>query len=363
MKFILTMFTGAFLALNASAALAQTPSVNTDGGTITVENSATQFKGRGYSPYAGRSYPTRVYWGDQHLHSSWSGDAGGAGTRLGPDEALRFAKGQLVTSTTGTAAQLARPLDWLALTDHSDALGVINDVISGKHELMRDPILKKWNGMMNAGGKEAMAAVMEIITLQGQNKLPELLTDKKFFADMWKRYTKIIEGHNEPGKFTALIAYEWTSNAGGGNNMHRNVIYRGDKAEADRVLPLTTFETENPEKLWDWMQSYETNTGGSVLAIPHNGNLSNGRMFALSTYEGGPLTAEWAEMREKYEPLYEITQSKGTSEQHPTLAATDEFLNFEIWDKGNLNVVPKTPGMINTEYVREALKNGMALEA
>jgi hypothetical protein len=141
------------------------------------------------------------------------------------------------------------------------------------------------------------------------------------------------------------------------------VIYRDGKAKADQVPPLTTFVSENPEDLWTWMRNYEAKTGGQVLAIPHNGNLSNGLMFALNTFKGDPLTKAWAEARANYEPLYEITQGKGTSEQHPSLAPNDEFARFEIWDKGNLNVKPKTPGMIGTEYAREALKNGLSLEA
>lgn len=342
---------------------AQAQSVTTDGGTISVAKGAEHFAGRGYSPYAGRSYPTHVYWGDQHLHTSWSPDAGGAGTRLDPADALRFARGEQVISNTGIKAQLARPLDWIAVTDHSDAMGIIADVIEGDPGLMSDPILKQWNKQFNQGGEAAMAAVMDMITLQGEGRLPPAVTDPKYAYDAWHRYTTILEAANDPGNFTSFIAYEWTSNYGGGNNLHRNVIYRDGKDLADRVAPLTTFVTENPEGLWEWMQGFEDDTGGSVLAIPHNGNLSNGLMFALTQFDGSPIDADWAKQRARWEPLYEITQSKGTSEQHPTLAPTDEFLNFEIWDKGNLNVVPKTPGMINTEYVREALKNGMAIEA
>jgi hypothetical protein len=179
---------------------------------------------------------------------------------------------------------------------------------------------------------------------------------------MWRKMTEIVEGHNDPGTFSAMIGYEWTSNYGGGNNLHRNVIYRDGKALADRVRPLTTFDTEIPNELWDWMAEYEKETGGRLLAIPHNGNLSNGLMFATETPDGYPIDAEWAMQRNRWEPLYEVTQSKGTSEQHPTLSPSDEFLDFEIWDKGNLNVVPKEPGMIQFEYAREALKRGLKVE-
>jgi len=349
-----------------SSADAQQPapaSVTTDGGTIRADRVGKFFRKPGYSPYAGRNFPTRVYWGDQHLHTSWSGDAGAGGTRVGQEEALRLARGEEIVSSTGQPVRLARPLDWIAISDHSDAFGVINELIAGNPKLMADPVLKRWNQQINAGGEEGSKVVMEMITLQGQGKLPKAMQDPQLGFDIWRKATANMEKYNEPGRFTAFIAYEWTSNYGGGNNLHRNVIYRDGKDKADLVAPFTTFQSENPEDLWKWMQAYEDKTGGRLLAIPHNGNLSNGLMFALATFKGDPLTREWAEARTRWEPLFEVTQGKGTSEQHPALAPNDEMANFEIWDKGNLNVVPKKPGMINTEYAREAYKNGLVLEA
>ena len=337
-------------------------SVTTDAGTINSEHVARFFKQKGYSPYAGRTFPTRPLWGELHLHTSWSADAIAAGTRVGPDEALRYAKGEEITSSTGQAVRLSRPYDWMMVADHSDAMGVMNAVLEGKSSLMTDPVLKRWHTGMQAGGEEASKVVIEMITLQGQGKIPEALTDKKVQMDIWKEMTEVVESHNKPGIFTALIGYEWSSNYGGGNNLHRNIVYRDGKALADQVRPLTTFDTEIPNQVWDWMQAYEDKTGGQVLAVPHNGNLSNGLMFSTETPDGKPIDAKWAEARARWEPLYEITQSKGTSEQHPSLAPADEFADFEIWDKGNLNVVPKEPGMIEREYAREALKNGLMLE-
>ncbi len=352
--------------LAASAAQAQTApptSITTDGGTIRAIPNDKFFKKPGYSPYAGRVFPTRPLWGDQHLHTSWSGDAVAGGTRVGPEEALRLARGEEITSSTGQPVRLSRPLDWLVVADHSDALGVISEVLAGNPKLMTDPTAKRWNQQMNAGIEEGMKVTMEIITLQGQGKLTAALTDPALSFDLWKKLTAINEKYNEPGRFTAFIGYEWTSNYGGGNNLHRNVIYRDGKDKADQVPPFTTFQSENPEELWKWMEGYETKTGGRVLAIPHNGNLSNGLMFDLKTFKGEPLTKEWAQSRAKWEVLYEVTQGKGTSEQHPSLAPYDEFAKFELWDRGNLNVVPKKPGMLNTEYAREAYKNGLMLDA
>lgn len=214
-------------------------SVTTDAGTINAEQTKRFFKEDIYSPYAGRNFPDRPLWGDQHLHTSWSPDAVGGGTRLGPEEAYRFARGEEVTSSTGQKVRLARPLDWMAVSDHSDAMGVVADIIAGKPELMTDPVLKKWNQMTNAGPDEAMKAVMEMITLQGQGKLPKAMTDPNTFRDVWHRYTTIAEEYNEPGRFTAMIGYEWTSNYGGGNNLHRNIMYRdgsGRRSSAGRRM-------------------------------------------------------------------------------------------------------------------------------
>jgi hypothetical protein len=317
----------------------------------------------GYSPYAGRRYPTRPLFGDEHVHTGWSGDAGMSGTTLGPEDAFRFARGAEVVSTTGQPVQLSRPLDWMALTDHSDGMGVINLIREGDPEMMSDPTLRRWHDLMAQGSKGSSQAVMELIAAQSNQKLPPLIMDPKFAKSAWERATEIAEKYNEPGRFTALIGYEWTSNAGGGDNLHRNVIYRDGKKLADQALPMTTFVSENPEELWKWMEGWEKKTGGKLLAIPHNGNLSNGRMFELQTFEGKPLTREWAEQRARWEPLFEAIQFKGQSEAHPSLSPNDEFTaGYELWDRGNLNLVPKKPGMIRHEYLREALKDGLKLE-
>ena len=243
----------------------------------------------GYSPYAGRRYPERPLFGDEHVHTSWSGDAGMGGTTLGPEEALRFARGEEVVSTSGQPVRLSRPLDWIAVTDHSDGMGTIAMIRDGNPEMMADPMLKRWHDLMAKGGADAQAAMMELIAAQTQKKLPKLVMDPRFAKTTWERNNDFAEKYNEPGRFTALIGYEWTSNAGGGDNLHRNVIYRDGKAKADQVLPMTTFVSENPEDLWAWMANWEKQTGGRLLAIPHNGNLSNGRMFELQTFDGGPL--------------------------------------------------------------------------
>jgi hypothetical protein len=338
------------------------------GGDITIDPAAiaetARLGPRSFSPYANRSFPTRPLWGDQHVHSGWSFDAGFLNA-LSPEDAMRFARGEQVETTFGVPIQLSRPLDWLAMTDHSDLLGVPPALRAGDPALVEaDETLAEWSEVMQLNDIEAATPVaMAAIQAQGNNTLPEAAMDEDFARSSWHDYTEIVERFNEPGRFTALIGYEWTPNEGPGNNMHRNVIYRGGKDVADQMLPYTTFESYDPEDLWRWMETFEDLTGTPVLAIPHNGNLSNGLMFDDVTYTTKePLDADYALRRQRFEPIFEVTQIKGDSEAHPMLSPDDEFADYETWDEGNLNLTPKEPGMIEREYYREALKRGIRLE-
>jgi len=310
------------------------------------------------------TYPTRAYFGDTHVHSGWSADAGLDGATLSPEDAFRFARGEEVKSNTGQMAKLKRALDWIAITDHSDGMGTINEIRDGNPKMIADPVLKRMYEAMRSGDEEkSRAALLEIINLQSTGKLPKQVMDPMWMVSAWDKTVRIADKYDEPGKFSALIGYEWTPNPGGGDNLHRNVIYRDGADKAGQELPLTTFQTEDPEKLWEWMEKYEAKTGGKLLAIPHNGNLSNGRMFEEKTFTGAPLTKGYADARQKWEPLFELTQIKGQSESHPSLSPTDEFAGWDLWDRGNLNGVAKKPAMLRTEYWREALKSGLRLEA
>ncbi len=307
--------------------------------------------------------PTRVYFGDTHVHTGWSADAGLDGAITGPEDAFRLARGDSVKSNTGRMVKLSRPFDWMVITDHSDGMGTINEIAAGNPEMVADSVVKRWSEALKSGDEDRMnAAKVDVITRQSQKRLPATMVDPKWMVSAWEKTIAIADKYNEPGRFTAMIGYEWTVNAGGGDNLHRNVIYRDDAAHARQMLPLTTFQTEDPEGLWKWMAEYEARTGGKLLAIPHNGNLSNGRMFEETRFDGSPLTREYAESRANWEPLFEITQMKGQSEAHPSLSPTDEFSRQDLWDRGNLIGVPKKPGMYRTEYWREALKSGLRLE-
>ncbi len=321
---------------------------------------------RPYSPYAGRAFPTRVLWGDTHLHTSNSLDARALGATIGPEEAFRFARGDEVTSSHGQRLKLSRPLDFLVVSDHSDAMGAMNEIIAGNPDLMRNPTLRDWHDRIIQGGTTAVEAAIEVVYAfagVAGPPIPEEVLDPEFVGGVWRRYLEIAERYNDPGRFTALIGYEWTSTEGG-NNLHRNVLYRDGADLARRMNPYTTAESFNPEDLWRWMETYEETTGGRVLAIAHNGNLSNGTMFPVETNPatGQPLTGDYARNRIRWEPVYEITQIKGDGEAHPFLSPNDEFADYGTWDKNNLGPFPKTEDMLQGEYAREAFKNGLVLE-
>jgi hypothetical protein len=327
-------------------------------------------KSKSYSPYAGRKYPTRVYFGDTHHHTSNSGDAFAGGNRLGLVEAYRLARGEEVVTSSGIAAKMGRPLDFLVVSDHAEGLGLMQQVYEGNPTFMADETAARWSKMMKAGGAEAAKAAGEIVSAQANNKLPPMFKDPKvvgsIMKSVWEKYTATAEKYNEPGKFTAMIGYEWTS-VPKGNNLHRNILFRDGKARADQIFPFSSWNSEDPEKLWAWMEGYEKKTGGKLLAIPHNANLSNGRMFELSTFTGGPLTKDYAERRSRWEPLQEIIQTKGTSESHPLVSPADEFLDMGIagWEYGNLTLEdgPLTKQMMPTTYLRTGLMRGLEQEA
>jgi hypothetical protein len=343
--------------------------MQTDVGTLDKENAAKAFPAKSsYSPYAGRDFPPRPFFGDTHLHTSFSMDAGAFGARLGPADAYRFAKGQEIVASSGQRVKLSRPLDFMVVADHSDNMGFFPDLFAGKPEMLADPVGRKWYDMIQSG-KGADAAI-EIIVAFSQGTFPKKimsLPGTAAYRSAWRETIKAADEANEPGRFTAFIGFEWTSNTGG-NNLHRNVIFRENGDRARLVEPFTVYPplgSDNPRDLWKWMAAAEEKTGSEVLALAHNGNLSNGLMFPIiESFTGKRIDRAYAEGRTRWEPLYEVTQIKGDGETHPFLSPNDEFANFERWDKGNLDLSePKKPEMLEFEYARAALKNGLQLEA
>lgn len=344
--FLTTIFLGAGAAV--SAAMAQEMPPPTDRDVV-------------YSPYPAQDFPDRVYFGDTHLHTSYSADAGMAGAIVGPEEAYRLARGEQITSNTGLPVKLQRPLDFLVIADHAENLGLAPMIARSDPALLANAWGKEVHDLVKSG--QGPTAFNLWIAAMQELKDPFAGQSQEIAKPAWQYLTAAAEKYNEPGLFTALIGYEWTSGPDG-NNLHRNVIFRDGKDKADQIIPLSYYDTGDPEDLWAWMQRYEDNTGGKVLAIPHNGNVSNGLMFDDVTLTTKlPLDRDYAERRARWEPIYETTQPKGDGETHPLLSRNDEFANFERWDKGSFGPKLKTPDMLSREYTREALKRGLAYEA
>ena len=312
-----------------------------------------------YSPYLDIGFPQRVFWGDPHVHTAYSTDAGMVGNRLGPDEAYRFARGETVVSSIGVRARLQRPLDFLVVADHAENLGLAPMIAERNSELLKTDFGRQISQLVYSG------KFGDAYALWGNGmsaRKDPLKGNDALTRTMWERLTVAAEKFNEPGKFTALIGFEWTSSPGG-NNLHRNVIFRDGKVKADQIIPISNYDTNDPEELWKWMASYEAKTGGRVLAIPHNGNLSNGLMFADVTFTSKKaIDRDYAVRRMRWEPVYEVTQIKGDGETHPSLSPNDEFADYERWDKGSFGPEPKKPDMLPREYAREALKRGLKFE-
>jgi hypothetical protein len=336
------------------------------------ESLSGMYPGKAYSPYAERSFPDQVFWGDTHLHTGLSLDAGLFGARLGLDDAYRFARGEQVTASSGQPARLGRPLDWLVIADHSDGMGFFQELAAGNPDVLKYEQARPWYEGLQKGGEASVEAALNLITTFAQGEIdPQMMAEfapgGRTYESVWERVVDAAERFNDPGSFTALIGYEWTSLVAG-NNLHRNVIFREGAEKAGQIVPFITqapFGSTDPLDLYAWLENYEAETGGHALALAHNGNLSNGIMFPVDAqYTGREIDAEYVEKRARWEPLYETTQIKGDGEAHPFLSPDDEFANYETWDAGNLDLTQaKTPEMLQYEYTRQALKNGLALEA
>lgn len=312
-----------------------------------------------FSPYAGRDFPTQVFWGDTHLHTAVSVDAGTMNT-VGQEDAFRFARGEEITTTHGLRARLGRPLDFMVLTDHAEMYGLMPQLLAGDKDILATEKGKRWYEALTTGDNAVVfATAMEIVDSLSKKDPP--INSPEATRKAWENYTELADKYNEPGIFTALIGYEWT--AIGGFNLHRNVVFRGDGEVARQTLPFSQFDSQNPEDLWRELDRFSKEAGAQVLAIPHNGNLSNGRMFNVKNFDGTPLSKELAALRARMEPLMEATQIKGDGEAHPFLSPDDEFADFETWDAANLNGTElKEKEMLQYEYAREALKTGLKLE-
>ena len=314
---------------------------------------------RVYSPYAGRAYSDQVFFGDTHFHTNLSVDAGLVGTTLGVDEGYRFARGEKVISNTGQPVQLIRPLDFLVITDHAEMIGLAPMIHESNPALLADPWGKWVHERFNAGPEGRMEAFRNI--LEAGTKGINPFSSDALVRNIWVDFVEKADTYNEPGRFTAMTGFEWSSTPKG-DNFHRVVVFRDDAAKTSQTVPFSLFDSQDPEDLWKYLASYETKSGGQALAIPHNGNLSNGLMFAEKTFTGKKLSRAYAETRMRWEPIIEVTQVKGDGEAHPLLSPEDEFADYETWDVSNIaGSAPKQQSMLQYEYARSALKLGLEL--
>ena len=312
-----------------------------------------------YSPYAGRDYPDQVLFGDTHFHTNLSFDAGLVGTTLDVDAGYRFARGEKVRSNSGQPVQLLRPLDFLVITDHAELIGLAPQIQTSAPELLADPWGKWVHERFNSGQEGRMEAFGSILEAGTSGVNPMSSNDAA--RSIWIDFVEKAETYNEPGRFTAMTGFEWSSSPEG-NNLHRVVIYRDGAANTSRTVPYSLFDGDDPEDLWKYMSDYEQTIGGQVLAIPHNGNLSNGLMFSDKTLSGKRIDKGYAEARMRWEPLIEVAQMKGDGETHPLLSTEDEYADFETWDVSNIDgSTAKEDWMLQYEYARSALKLGLEL--
>ena len=314
-----------------------------------------------YSPYAFRNFPDKVFFGDMHIHSNLSPDAGLLGTSLTAADVYRAARGETVMSNTGQPFRLVRPLDFLVLTDHAEAMGLAPLIRESNPVLLSSKRGREVWEAFNGGRESAMKAFAGLLADVSAGNDP--FSDIDMSGSIWPEFVKLADTYNQPGVFTAMTGFEWTSQPNG-NNLHRIVVFADGADRTSRVRPFSMFDSQDPAKLWDYMEKYEATTGGRVFAHVHNGNLSNGLAFTAAEMDGTPMDAAYAARRSRWEPIVEVTQIKGDGETHPYLSPDDEFADFERWDVGNLDgSAPKKKEMLRFEYARSALLTGLEVEA
>lgn len=310
-----------------------------------------------------------LLWGDTHLHTAMSGDAIARGVLLEPDTAYRFARGEPVVSNSGQTAQLARPLDWIVIADHGNNMGA--GLV--RHKLKQNPAFAEtalgrlWmdaRQLLAKGHLEAQA-LDEQALLPAHRSWQASFRAPAFRRSIWQRVGEQADRYNDPGTFTAFIGYEWTPSQEQGSSEHRVVLFADNASKTDQILPFTSYDSAFEEDLWSSLDRYERLTNGRAIAIPHNSNLTSGQMFARQDSWGLPLSAHYALLRARFEPVVEVTQIKGDSETHPYLSPEDPFADFETWDGWTgrrQSDAPIRKQELPAEYTRSALKTGLALE-
>ena len=309
-----------------------------------------------------------AYFGDLHVHTKYSFDAYAFGTMATPDDAYRFAKGEPIKNPAGFDMQLREPLDFYGVTDHGMFMGVAAEAGDTSSEFSKYPfteVLHDLNAPDNMGRMSTLdrmrsfgfARALALAVVEGELNIAEPLAITR---TAWADTIRAADMHNDPGRFTTFVAYEYTTTSDDNGSLHRNVVFKG----SDRLpkVPFSRMHSRDPEDLWNWMDKLRAD-GVESLAIPHNPNKSNGHMFKLEDWAGEPFDDEYASKRLRNEPLVEITQIKGTSETHPALSTRDEWAGFELVSTRGVGMGKPMPSKPEGSYVREAWRHGLQLEA
>jgi hypothetical protein len=294
-----------------------------------------------------------VYFGDLHIHTSWSLDAFAFQVRVGPEDAYRYVRGGAIDHVSGTKIQMqGPPLDFIALTEHANYMGIPSAAQDPESPIRQLPLIQ---GLLSDDAAIKGAAMERLFAgISSDTFIPEL-SPETVVDSTWRQLVDLADRHNTPGEFTAFVGYEYTSMPQG-QNLHRNVIFRGSEVP---VRPFSSFDSQNPEDLWAWMDAAR-GEGSDVLAIPHNANGSNGLMYQTVDRSGRPIDAEYAEIRLRNEPVSEVIQIKGQSETHPMLSPEDDWARFQILE--SILGRPSDKGQLEGSYARLALMNGLEME-
>jgi hypothetical protein len=275
---------------------------------------------------------TNLYWGDTHLHTSYSPDAYLMQNRSAdPDTAYRYARGYPVVHPYHRARiQIGTPLDFLVVSDHGEFMGVVPMILQGDPRVANTETGGRYV-QMAADGREIEVFGELIAQINGVVPVSQDLNSPEISSSVWNEIMAAADRHYEPGKFTAFMGWEWSSTPQG-QNLHRVIVMKGDKSNGSQFIPYTSLDSARPEDLWSWLTSTSEKTGADFLAIPHNSNISGGLMFPLVDSDGNAVDAEYAKLRMRWEPIVEMTQIKGDSETHPRLSPNDEFADYETYE-------------------------------
>jgi hypothetical protein len=328
-----------------------------------AEKPAVEGEKKAEPTIAGEVRRTNLYWGDTHLHTSYSPDAFLMQNRSAdPDTAYRYAKGYPVIHPFHRARiQIGTPLDFLVVSDHGEYMGVVPKILQGDPLVANTEAGKRFRKLADEG-KELEAFAELIAQVNAGTPDPDFISPE-INRTVWGEIMDAAERHNEPGKFTTFLGWEWSSTPGGAN-LHRVIFIREGKEKGKEFIPYTSLDSSKPEQLWKWLKTTSEKTGTTFIAIPHNSNISKGLMFPLMDSEGNPISKQYAEDRMRWEPVVEMTQIKGDSETHPSITPTDEFADYETYEHiiavGEHVEKPKAD---EGDYARSALKRGLTIEA